>query len=117
MGMFDTIRVKQVIKCPSCGANCKDFQTKQLNNFLDVYKEGTTKRKITELKLTSTSERNKYGFPLTVPTSKYHYDAHPKNRDVLAYDYCKCECFVNQRFRFDSKGRLKRIGQPQIRKR
>ena len=117
MGIFDTIRVKQVIKCPACGVSCRDFQTKQLDNCLDVYKEGTTRRKVSELKTVKPNERNMYGFPIVAPTNKYHYELHLKNRDVLAYDYCKCGHFVYQSFRFDSKGRLKRVGQPEASKR
>ena len=117
MGLFDTISVKQLIKCPNCGAKCRDFQTKELSSFLDVYKEGTTRRKVSELRAANPNERNNYGFPIIVPANKYHYEAHPKNVYILAYDYCKCERFINQRFRFDSKGRLTRIGQPQLRKR
>lgn len=118
MGMFDTIRVKQVIKCPNCGAKCKEFQTKQLDCDLSVYKEGTTRRKIIELRAAKPHERAKNGLPMIlVPTKKYHYMAHPKYHEILAYDYCKCEYFIHQRFRFDTKGRLKRIGQPNAFKR
>ncbi len=100
MGMFDSVELKTPIPCPKCKQDLKEFQTKELGSFLDVYKEGKVKSRIVHLR-----------------ASEYHYKMHPKNTAFIAYDYCeKCDKMIYQDFKFDKKGKLKRQGKPDISK-
>jgi len=107
--MFDSVELKMPVPCPKCNNSLNDFQTKDLGSYLDIYKEGNTRRKIVQLRRTKKNERDKNGFPMLIPTGVCYYQAHPKNVAFCAYDYCeKCYKLVYQDFKFDKKGKLKR---------
>ena len=115
MGMFDSIVLVAPIKCLKCRSDLKEFQTKDLDRLLDVYKEGNIKRYVIHYRAAKKVERNKYGFPIMVPDSDYHYEDHPKNKTFYAYDFCeKCQVMVGQHFKFDKNGKLMRFKHPVI---
>lgn len=116
MGMFDTVILETPIKCLKCESELKEFQTKDLDKFLNEYKEGHIKRQVVHYKA-KTIKRNKFGFPIVVPDGTYHYENHPKNKQFYAYDFCrKCETMIGQYFKFNINGKLMRQKHPLIEK-
>lgn len=94
MGMFDTIHTLPTdpIICPGCDTPYYDFQTKDLDCLLDDYYEG---------------EETVYDYGCA---TKHHARPNPRNRFVLAYEYCSvCDGMLYQNFEFDKRGRVSRI--------
>ena len=126
MGLFDTIitKIKPPIRCPNCRMLLSnEFQTKDLDNwFIDPYIEGDSSQKRYNIRIKTDNEKaierleqiRDYGKELLIcPTIRdehsYYLEPHPIDVIVKAYNSCDgCNTFVYQRFKFDSKGLLKR---------
>lgn len=114
MGMFDsitTVKSKPVI-CPNCGDKRTNFQTKSLDNLMDSYQEGNKRRRIKHFELDGYEKIGNFKLPKWKDTGKITYIKHPTYLKFYAYDWCKCERMVGQYFKFDTKGKLSRVGKP-----
>jgi len=99
MGMFDTIKTLTTdpIQCPGCQTYYTEFQTKDLDNFLDEYCEGSTKHEA------------------WVGINQKKMVDNPHYRVVNSYEWCKqCEGLLYQYFEFDGQGLLQRLRNPRL---
>ncbi|MEQ1676618.1 MAG: hypothetical protein ABL876_07955 [Chitinophagaceae bacterium] len=111
--MFDTVVAtkKNPIRCPGCKKICQDFQTKDLDNFMDYYVEGTTQRAVPVM--TMLKKKGPFGLPLWKKTGKINHFPHPVYNQIYTYDWCEgCKKMIAQLFRFDESGLLTRHGEP-----
>jgi phosphoribulokinase len=126
MSMFDYIKLKNPIKCPSCKHSLKDFQTKDLENLMDVYIEGKNKSKYYKLREMTTLETQEYkekhgGLtpwnPFVSDKRQPYYQHYPKCKFIYVYDYCRhCDKMIGMKMRFSNYGKLYRYSKPEVEK-